>query len=72
MVDSADARPTEVARDTFSDLQRQLGPALTQWNDLKSHELPALNDQLRKSKLPPLDPSLPPPHESGIEYGDEP
>jgi photosystem II stability/assembly factor-like uncharacterized protein len=72
VVDSADARPTEAARDTFSDLQRALSPALTQWSDLKSRELPALNDQLRKSKVPPLDPSLAPPHESSFEYGDEP
>jgi photosystem II stability/assembly factor-like uncharacterized protein len=72
VVDSADARPTEAARDTFSDLQRSLGPALAKWNDLLAHDLPALNDQLRKSKLPPLDSSLPQPHESSFEYGDEP
>jgi photosystem II stability/assembly factor-like uncharacterized protein len=72
VVDSADARPTEAARDTFSDLQRALGPALNQWSDLKSRELPEVNDQLRKTKLPPLDPSLAPPHESSFEYGDEP
>jgi hypothetical protein len=72
VVDSADARPTEAARGTFSDLQRSLSPTLAQWKDLLAHDLPALNDQLRKSKLSPLDPKLPPPHESSFEYGDEP
>jgi photosystem II stability/assembly factor-like uncharacterized protein len=72
VVDSADARPTQATHDTFSDVQRQLDPSLTQWSNLKSRELPALNDQLRKSNLPPLDPSIAPPHESSFEYGDEP
>jgi hypothetical protein len=52
MVDSADAAPTSQAVATFRDLQRSLPPLLTNWDEVKARDVPALNQKLRSATLP--------------------
>ena len=53
-VDSADAAPTSSEGDTFHDVEAALKQQLTVWNEIKSKDVPALNLQLRKTGLPPV------------------
>jgi photosystem II stability/assembly factor-like uncharacterized protein len=52
VVDGADAAPTQTAQDTTGDLQRSLTVLENQWDDLKSRDINALNDQRRRANLP--------------------
>ena len=52
VVDGADAAPTQTAQDTTGDLQRSLTALQNQWDDVKAHDIPALDDQLRRANLP--------------------
>jgi photosystem II stability/assembly factor-like uncharacterized protein len=52
VVDGADAAPTQTAQDTTGDLQRSLTTLQNQWDDVKAHDIPALDDQLRRANLP--------------------
>ena len=58
-VDSADAAPTPTAPKAFTMIQQSLTDLTANWNDLKSKDIPALNDQLRKAGLPVLDVNAP-------------
>ncbi|MGI9103133.1 MAG: WD40/YVTN/BNR-like repeat-containing protein [Terriglobales bacterium] len=51
-VDSADAAPTAPATATLEELLHALAAQMTRWNDVKSHDLPALNGKLRDARLP--------------------
>jgi hypothetical protein len=55
VVDGADAVPTQIAQDTFVDRQRALASVNNNWDDIKGHVVPTLNDQLLRVKLPPID-----------------
>jgi len=52
VVDGADAAPTQTAQDTTGDLERTLTTLQNKWDDVKAHDVPALNDQLRRANLP--------------------
>jgi photosystem II stability/assembly factor-like uncharacterized protein len=54
VVDGADAAPTQTAQDTTGDLERALTTLQNKWDDVKAHDVPALNDQLRRANLPVL------------------
>jgi hypothetical protein len=53
---SADAAPTTQARAASGELQNALTKLLTRWNELRTKELKALNEQLRQANLPPFNP----------------
>jgi photosystem II stability/assembly factor-like uncharacterized protein len=53
-VDSADTAPTETENTTFHDVEITLKGQLTLWNEFKTEDVAALNAQLRKSRLPPV------------------
>ena len=50
----ADGAPTTQGASASGDLQRKLMDTLDRWNELKTKDLPALNDQLRQANLPVL------------------
>lgn len=51
---SADAAPTTQAVATFQQVQNALNQQLQTWEDLKSKDIPALNEKLRQANLPAL------------------
>lgn len=53
---AADAAPTTQAIAASGELQKALTNLLTRWNELKTKEVKALNEQLRLASLPPLNP----------------
>jgi hypothetical protein len=55
MADSADAAPTSQAVATFADLQQALALLLTKWNEVKTRDVPALNEKLRAANLRPIE-----------------
>ena len=57
VVESADAAPTDIARTTFTDVERSLAAVQKNWDDVKAHDIPALNERLRAAKLPEINPS---------------
>jgi len=52
VVDGADAAPTQTAQDTTGDLQRSLTALMDKWDDIKAHDIAALDEQLRRANLP--------------------
>ncbi|HYX42038.1 MAG TPA: hypothetical protein VE821_10095, partial [Pyrinomonadaceae bacterium] len=50
----ADATPTTQAVAAADEYQRALAGLLQRWRDLKTKDVPALNEQLRAANLPPL------------------
>jgi hypothetical protein len=61
-VEQGDFAPTQAMQETYHDACQQLTQALTQWEELKSKELAALNALLGASKIavPPPSPAGPP------------
>jgi hypothetical protein len=55
IVEGADAAPTTQAESAALTLQRSLDQQLAGWNTLKSRDVPALNEQLQRANLPPLE-----------------
>jgi hypothetical protein len=53
-VDSADTAPTSQAAAMFNEVSRTLEKQLAAWNQIKTSELPALNQQLEHAKLAPI------------------
>jgi len=53
-IDGADMAPTEAMRTAYHDYCQDLNTTLAQWDDLKSHDLTALNTQLTNAHLEPL------------------
>ncbi|HXN25043.1 MAG TPA: glycoside hydrolase [Candidatus Dormibacteraeota bacterium] len=51
VVDSADAAPTTQAVALYTELQSALRAFLAAWNELKSRDVPQLNEQLHKANL---------------------
>jgi photosystem II stability/assembly factor-like uncharacterized protein len=55
-VDSADAVPTEAAQETLSALEASFNGLQKTWDDVKAKDIPALNEKLRGSNLPAIEP----------------
>ena len=61
LVDSADVTPTAAATAAYDEVERALESLLARWNELRNRDLPALNESLRRSGMPPVAlESLPP------------
>jgi photosystem II stability/assembly factor-like uncharacterized protein len=56
LLQAADATPTTQAVTASEELQRNLKNLLGRWNELKSKDIQAINQQLRVANLPPLAP----------------
>jgi photosystem II stability/assembly factor-like uncharacterized protein len=54
-LDSADAAPTTQQSAMFGELNKALEEQLSAWAQLKSKDIPELNEQLKKAGLPPID-----------------
>jgi hypothetical protein len=54
-LDTADAAPTTQQTATFVELEKALEDQLSTWGQLKSKDIPELNEQLKKAGLPPID-----------------
>jgi len=54
-LDSADAAPTTQEVAMFAELERVLDEQLSAWGQLKSKDIPELDDQLKKAGLPRID-----------------
>jgi hypothetical protein len=54
-LDSADAAPTSQQKGTFAEIETALREQLSAWDQLKSKDIPALNDQLKEAGLPVID-----------------
>ena len=55
IVDSADAAPTTQATATFAEVQRALDEQLAKWGELRSKDIPALNQQLKQAGAAEID-----------------
>jgi len=53
-VDSADAAPTKQQYEVEEDLEKEAQPLLTQYRELISKDLTALNDMVSKQNIPVL------------------
>jgi hypothetical protein len=53
-VQSADVAPTADAVTAFRSNQQAMQKALTQWNDIKTQDVPKLNASLKQANLPPV------------------
>ncbi len=54
-LDTADAAPTAQQSAVFVELDKALEEQLSKWTELKSKDVPEINQQLKKAGLPPLD-----------------
>ncbi len=54
IADDADAAPTTQAVAASAALQKSLADALAGWNEIKSKDVKAINEQLRQAGLPAL------------------
>ena len=54
-LDTADAAPTTQEVAMVSELEKALDEQLSAWAQLKSKDIPELNDRLKKAGLPPID-----------------
>jgi hypothetical protein len=54
-LDTADAAPTTQQTAMFAELEKALEEQLSAWGQLKSKDIPELNEQLKKAGLPPID-----------------
>ena len=54
-MDSADAAPTTQATATFAEVQRALDEQLAKWAEVRSKDIPALNQQLKQAGAAEID-----------------
>ena len=54
VLQEADVAPTTQAAAAVTELDQQLAPLLGSWQQIKAHDLPALNQQLKSANLPEL------------------
>ena len=66
-IGKADAAPTVAQVDAANKSQGSLSTMLAAWNQLKQHDLPGLNQQLKGAGLPELQLDLPPQQQEGGE-----
>jgi len=57
LVDSADTAPTKAEDDVFAELDQRLEAQLTSWREVLAKDLPALNEAMRKDKIPAVAPA---------------
>jgi hypothetical protein len=60
-LDTADAAPTTQQITVFAELNKALDEQLSAWSQLKSKEIPELNEQLKKARQPMIDLQKPAP-----------
>jgi ABC-type phosphate transport system auxiliary subunit len=74
VADSADGAPTTQATAAYQDLEQSAAALNQQWTELREHQIPALNKNLKAAALEPVDPGKPLDHELGgaSEGDDEP
>ncbi|MGC0772788.1 MAG: hypothetical protein WB543_07610 [Candidatus Acidiferrum sp.] len=60
LVDSADTAPTPAEDAVFAELDQRLETQLTKWRDVLAKDLPALNDSMRRDKIPAIAPAATP------------
>jgi hypothetical protein len=53
-VDSADTPPTQPAQQAFASVQSSAADLAKNWEEVKSKDVAALNEQLRNAKLPAI------------------
>ena len=54
VLQEADVAPTTQAAGAVNELDKQLAPLMKSWQQIKSHDVPALNQQLKNANLPEL------------------
>ena len=54
-LDTADAAPTTQELEMFRELEKALDEQLAAWSQLKTKDLPQLNEELKKAGQPPID-----------------
>jgi photosystem II stability/assembly factor-like uncharacterized protein len=54
-LDTADAAPTTQQNATFGELEKALEEQLSAWNQIKTKDLPDLNQKLKEGGMPPID-----------------
>src|SRR5262249_45505815 len=54
VVDGADRTPTTQAVAAYGELEQALRELLARWKELQTHDVAALNEQLKKVNLPPI------------------
>ena len=60
VADSADAAPTTQATAVFKELQEDLERLAERWTRIRQQDIPALNADLQKAGLAPVDPNKSP------------
>jgi hypothetical protein len=60
VADSADAAPTTQATAVFKELEEALNKLVARWTKIRQQDIPALNAELQKSGLAPVDPNRTP------------
>jgi hypothetical protein len=53
-LESADQAPTAQAMDMYTELTRVLTARVAAWNELRTKDIPALNEELSKLALAPI------------------
>jgi hypothetical protein len=60
VADSADAAPTMQATAVYKELREDLEKLVTRWTKIRQQDIPALNAELKKAGLTPIDPNKSP------------
>jgi len=60
VADSADAAPTMQATAVYKELKEDLEKLVTRWTKIRQQDIPALNSDLKKAGLAPVDPNKSP------------
>jgi photosystem II stability/assembly factor-like uncharacterized protein len=60
VADSADAAPTTQATAVYKELEEALEKLMAQWTKTRAQDIAALNSELKKAGLTPIDPNKPP------------
>jgi hypothetical protein len=60
VADSADAAPTTQATAVFKELEESLEKLVARWTKIRQQDIPALNAELKKARLAPVDPNRTP------------
>jgi photosystem II stability/assembly factor-like uncharacterized protein len=60
VADSADAAPTTQATTVYKELEDALKNLVSRWTKIRQQDIPALNRELQKAGLPPVDPNKAP------------
>jgi hypothetical protein len=54
LMDTSDTAPTATQTAVMTKLNLDFTKLMAQWTELKSKDIPALNEQLKKAGLPPI------------------